>query len=176
MHLNPLNSCLSSKSSTLQIGAMGNKTLFFFCFFFPEFDVRPCTYCKFYIFLKKIYPGSNTWHLLKKISRDLSVTISQSVPIALKTLKCLQCSHSFCHECLKNHILSLCHSKESPVGISCSLCRDFIPAANISAELKDWANEFPTNDKLGEISQSSQETFVMAVKEMKMKRKQSSLV
>lgn len=42
------------------------------------------------------------------------------------------------------------------MGFSCPLCRDFIPAANISAELRDWANEFPTNDKLGKISQSSQ--------------------
>lgn len=33
-----------------------------------------------------------------------------------------------------------CHSKEASVGFFCPLCRDFIPAANISAELKDWAN------------------------------------
>lgn len=73
-----------------------------------------------------------------------------------KSPKCLPCSHSFCHECLKNHIESSCLSKQSPVGFSCPLCRDFIPAENILAKLKDWANDFPTNDRLGNISQASQ--------------------
>lgn len=73
-----------------------------------------------------------------------------------KSPKCLPCSHSFCHECLKNHIESSCRSKEAPVGFSCPLCREFIPAEKISAELSDWANDFPSNDRLGKISETSQ--------------------
>lgn len=69
---------------------------------------------------------------------------------------CLPCTHSFCQECLNNRILSVCHSKESPVGFSWPLCRDFIPAENISSELTDWANDFPTNDRLEKVSKSLQ--------------------
>lgn len=46
--------------------------------------------------------------------------------------------------------------KEGARGVLLPLCRDFIPAENILAELNTWANDFPANDKLGNISQTSQ--------------------
>lgn len=76
-----------------------------------------------------------------------------------KSPKCLPCFHSFCHECLKNHIEATCKPKPAPVGFSCPLCRDFTPVANISAKISDWANEFPNNDTLKKISETLQENL-----------------
>nr|XP_034317706.1 tripartite motif-containing protein 45-like [Crassostrea gigas] len=76
-----------------------------------------------------------------------------------KSPKCLPCSHSFCHECLKKHIEASCQSKLAPVGFSCPLCRDFIPVENISAKISNWANDFPNNDTLKKISETLQENL-----------------
>nr|XP_034317707.1 E3 ubiquitin-protein ligase TRIM56-like [Crassostrea gigas] len=76
-----------------------------------------------------------------------------------KSPKWLPCSHSFCHECLKNHIEFSCQSKLAPVGFSCPLCRDFILVENISAKISDWVNGFPNNDTLGKISETLQGGF-----------------
>lgn len=76
-----------------------------------------------------------------------------------KSPKCLPCSHSFCHVCLKNHIEASCQSKQAPVGFSCPLCRDFIPVENISANLNDWVNNFPNNDTLEKISETLHGSF-----------------
>lgn len=69
-----------------------------------------------------------------------------------KSPRCLPCSHSFCYECLSTHIQSSCKSKTAPVGFRCPLCRYFIPSENISATPNNWANDFPTNDKVSKIA------------------------
>ncbi|XP_061177228.1 RING finger protein 207-like [Saccostrea echinata] len=63
-----------------------------------------------------------------------------------KTPRYLPCYHSFCHDCLSKHILSLCERKEvKPLGFHCPLCRDFIPAVEPSEDLSKWAIRFPLN-------------------------------
>ncbi|XP_062589329.1 E3 ubiquitin-protein ligase TRIM33-like [Saccostrea cucullata] len=73
-----------------------------------------------------------------------------------KTPRYLPCSHSFCHECLLNHIVSTSNSKETPVGFHCPLCRNFIPVENFLSKPINWASQFPVNEILNEVSRNQE--------------------
>lgn len=108
---------------------------------------------------KDTNPDSNTMATSEVNNESVVCNVVTKCSICFEDFnspKCLPCSHSFCHVCLKNHIEASCQSKLAPVGFSCPLCRDFIPAENISASLSDWASSFPSNDILIKISQTSQ--------------------
>lgn len=112
--------------------------------------------------VKDIHPGSNTMASSEVNNANVNCNDFTKCPICFenfKSPKCLPCSHSFCHVCLKNHIESSCQSKQAPVGFSCPLCRDFIPVENISANLNDWVNNFPNNDTLEKISETFPGSF-----------------
>lgn len=60
-----------------------------------------------------------------------------------KTPKILPCSHVFCQGCISSYIVSLCESKEAPVGFSCPLCREFVPAPAAIGQPEIWAESLP---------------------------------
>lgn len=113
---------------------------------------------------KEINPDSDTMASFEVNNESVKINCNDFTKCSIcfedfKLPKCLPCFHSFCHECLKNHIEASCQSKQVPVGFSCPLCRDFIPVENISAKLSDWANDFPNNDTLKKISETLQENL-----------------
>lgn len=57
----------------------------------------------------------------------------------------LPCSHTFCHSCLDSHIKSC--DKSTPLGFTCPLCRDFIPAPGVIGQYASdkWSELIPTN-------------------------------
>lgn len=63
-----------------------------------------------------------------------------------KTPIILPCTHIFCHSCISSYILSSCKSKETPVGFSCPLCREFVPAPAAFDKPDKWAKCFPVCD------------------------------
>lgn len=63
-----------------------------------------------------------------------------------KTPRILPCSHIFCHSCVSSYIVSSCSSKEAPVGFSCPLCREFVPAPAAFDKPETWTNFFPVCD------------------------------
>lgn len=62
------------------------------------------------------------------------------------TPRILPCSHTFCHACLDSHIKSSCE-KTTPLGFTCPLCRDFIPAPGVIGQYAcdKWTEQVPTN-------------------------------
>ncbi|XP_052674122.1 tripartite motif-containing protein 45-like [Crassostrea angulata] len=58
----------------------------------------------------------------------------------------LPCSHTFCHACLDSHIKSSCE-KTTPLGFTCPLCRDFVPAPGVVGQYASdkWSELIPTN-------------------------------
>lgn len=63
-----------------------------------------------------------------------------------KVPRILPCSHIFCHSCISSYIESSCKSKEAPVGFSCPLCREFVPAPAAFDKPNKWAKCFPVCD------------------------------
>lgn len=58
----------------------------------------------------------------------------------------LPCSHTLCHACLDCHIKSSCE-KTTPLGFTCPLCRDFIPAPGVIGQYAPdrWSELIPIN-------------------------------
>nr|XP_019924372.2 uncharacterized protein LOC105331996 [Crassostrea gigas] len=75
---------------------------------------------------------------------DDSVTIC---PICMDTLqnpRCVSCSHTFCQNCLQDHIETSCQGKDFPAGFRCPVCCTFVPGS-ISDDPSHWAETFPKN-------------------------------
>lgn len=75
---------------------------------------------------------------------DDSVTIC---PICMDTLqnpRCISCSHTFCQNCLQDHIETSCQGKDFPAGFRCPVCCTFVPGS-ISDDPSHWAETFPKN-------------------------------
>ncbi|XP_052683887.1 uncharacterized protein LOC128164175 [Crassostrea angulata] len=68
-------------------------------------------------------------------------------PICMETLKiprCISCSHTFCQNCLRDHIETSCQGKDFPAGFRCPVCCTFVPGS-ISEDPSHWAKTFPKN-------------------------------
>ena len=79
---------------------------------------------------------------------DSSKEVKNVCPIcfeSFKTPRYLPCFHTFCHNCLLSYILSMCKSKENPVGFPCPLCRQFVPAPSFLGEPEKWTELIPIN-------------------------------
>lgn len=63
-----------------------------------------------------------------------------------KVPRILPCSHIFCQICISSYIESSCKSKEAPVGFSCPLCREFVPAPAAFDKPNKWAKCFRVCD------------------------------
>lgn len=63
------------------------------------------------------------------------------------TPRYLPCSHTFCHDCLSEHIKLSCDENDSPLGFLCPLCRVFIPEPSGFGECPPnaWVELFPEN-------------------------------
>lgn len=63
------------------------------------------------------------------------------------TPRYLPCSHTFCHDCLSEHIKLSCDENDSPLGFLCPLCRVFIPEPGGFGECPPnaWVELFPEN-------------------------------
>lgn len=80
-------------------------------------------------------------------------------PICLETLqnpRCISCSHTFCQNCLRDHIETSCQEKDFPVGFRCPICCKFVPGS-ISDDHSHWAKTFPKNATIEFMIQSNDE-------------------
>ncbi|XP_061190739.1 E3 ubiquitin-protein ligase Midline-1-like [Saccostrea echinata] len=68
-----------------------------------------------------------------------------------KTPRYLPCSHSFCHDCLSSHIVSVCKSSEPRLGFNCPSCREYIPVVGPFDKPEEWSETFPVNEILEKI-------------------------
>lgn len=70
-----------------------------------------------------------------------------------RTPRYLPCFHTFCHDCLSEHIKLSCVENDSPLGFLCPLCRAFIPEPEGFGECPPnaWAELFPENKFMSNI-------------------------
>ncbi|XP_034300929.2 E3 ubiquitin-protein ligase TRIM45-like [Magallana gigas] len=83
------------------------------------------------------------------VDNQIQFNILTVCPICFKKFnipRILPCSHTFCHACLDSHIKSSCE-KSTPLGFTCPLCRDFIPAPGVVGQyaFDKWSELIPTN-------------------------------
>ncbi|XP_062584819.1 E3 ubiquitin/ISG15 ligase TRIM25-like [Saccostrea cucullata] len=57
----------------------------------------------------------------------------------------LSCLHSFCHDCISEHILQSTHDQRPPKSFSCPICRRVIDGP-IHVPVETWANVLPVNN------------------------------
>lgn len=57
----------------------------------------------------------------------------------------LSCLHSFCHECISEHILQSTHEQRPPKSFNCPVCKRGIDGP-VQVPVESWANVFPINN------------------------------
>lgn len=83
-------------------------------------------------------------------------------PICMDTLqnpRCISCSHTFCQNCLQDHIETSCQEKDFPAGFRCPLCYIFVPGS-ISDDPSHWAETFPKNATIEFMIQGNDENVL----------------